>query len=99
MRFSPVIIVCCAMLLTVGCTKKEAPSSTRLQVVTTLFPLYDFARTIAGGTADVTMLLPSGVEPHTFEPKPEDMIRISRAGLFVYTSRYMEPWADRKSVV
>ena len=75
--------------------KKEAPSSTRLQVVTTLFPLYDFARTIAGGTADVTMLLPSGVEPHTFEPKPEDMIRISRAGLFVYTSRYMEPWADK----
>lgn len=41
------------------------------------------------------MLLPPGVEPHTFEPKPEDMIRISRAGLFIYTSAYMEPWAEK----
>jgi zinc transport system substrate-binding protein len=63
-------------------------------VVTTLFPLYDFARTIAGDKAQVTMLLPPGVEPHTFEPKPDDMIRISRAGLLIYTNRYMEPWAE-----
>jgi zinc transport system substrate-binding protein len=41
------------------------------------------------------MLLPPGVEPHTFEPKPEEMIRISRAGLFIYTSKYMEPWAEK----
>ncbi len=65
-----------------------------LQVVTSLFPLYDFARTIAGDKAQVSLLLPPGMEPHTFEPKPEDMIRINRSGLFIYTSKYMEPWAD-----
>jgi zinc transport system substrate-binding protein len=70
-------------------------SAAGLQVVTTLFPLYDFARTIGGDKAQVTMLLPPGVEPHTFEPKPEEMIRISRAGLFIYTSKYMEPWAEK----
>ncbi len=95
MRVGSLLIICCVMVFAVSCTRKEVPLSGRLQVVTTLFPLYDFARTIAGGKADVTMLLPSGVEPHTFEPKPEDMIRISRAGLFVYTSRYMEPWAEK----
>ena len=87
--------LCCAALISSGCKKAEVNSSTGLQVVTTLFPLYDFARTIAGDKAQVTMLLPPGVEPHTFEPKPEEMIRISRAGLFIYTSRYMEPWADK----
>jgi zinc transport system substrate-binding protein len=56
--------------------------------------LYDFARIIAGERADVTMLLPPGLEPHSFEPKPNDIIRISKAGLFVYTNRYMEPWAE-----
>lgn len=88
-------VVCCAALLVAGCKKAEVKPLVGLQVVTTLFPLYDFARTIAGGKAQVTMLLPPGVEPHTFEPKPEDMIRISRAGLFIYTSKYMEPWAEK----
>ena len=90
-----ILFLCCAALLAAGCKKGEVKPAAGLQVVTTLFPLYDFARTIAGDKAQVTMLLPPGVEPHTFEPKPEDMIRISRAGLFVYTSRYMEPWAEK----
>ena len=89
------VISCCAILLLAGCKKGEEKPTAGLQVVTTLFPLYDFARTIAAGKAQVTMLLPPGVEPHTFEPKPEDMIRISRAGLFIFTSRYMEPWAEK----
>jgi zinc transport system substrate-binding protein len=84
-----------AALFLVGCKKDDARPVAGLQVVTTLFPLYDFARTIGGDKAQVTMLLPPGVEPHTFEPKPEDMIRISRAGLFIYTSKYMEPWAEK----
>ena len=78
-----------------GCTRQEHKSSVKLQVVTTLFPLYDFARTIAGERAEVTMLLPPGMEPHSFEPKPNDIVRISRAGLFIYTNRYMEPWAEK----
>jgi 3-dehydroquinate synthase len=77
-----------------GCTRQEQKTSTKLQVVTTLFPLYDFARIIAGERAEVTMLLPPGMEPHSFEPKPNDIIRVSRAGLFIYTNRYMEPWAE-----
>lgn len=89
------IVSCGAALLISGCKKAEVQPAAGLQVVTTLFPLYDFARSIGGDKAQVTMLLPPGVEPHTFEPRPEDMIRISRAGLFVYTSRYMEPWAEK----
>ncbi len=90
-----VVVICCAAFFVTGCKKTDNKPAAGLQVVTTLFPLYDFARTIAGDKAQVTMLLPPGVEPHTFEPKPEDMIRISRAGLFIYTSPYMEPWAEK----
>jgi len=66
----------------------------KITVVTTLFPLYDFTRAIARDKADVTLLLPPGVEAHAFEPKPADMVRIDSAGLFVYTGKYMEPWAE-----
>jgi zinc transport system substrate-binding protein len=76
-----------------GCTRSEQKASTKLQVVTTLFPMYDFARIIGGDRAEVSMLLPPGMEPHSFEPKPNDIIRIGKAGLFIYTNRYMEPWA------
>jgi zinc transport system substrate-binding protein len=78
-----------------GCSRQYQKASTKLQVVTTLFPLYDFARNIAGERAEVTMLLPPGMEPHSFEPKPNDIVRISKAGLFIYTNRYMEPWAEK----
>lgn len=81
------------VLLCSGCNRSQQVPSGKLQVVTTLFPLYDFARTIAGTKGDVTMLLPPGVEPHSFEPKPDDIVRINNAGLFIYTNRYMEPWA------
>ncbi|MFA5130405.1 MAG: zinc ABC transporter substrate-binding protein [Patescibacteria group bacterium] len=65
----------------------------RIRVTTTLFPLYDMARQIAGDAADVTLLLPPGVEPHTFEPKPSDVIAINEGDVFVYTGAFMEPWA------
>ena len=74
---------------------KPAAEQQRLQVVTTLFPLYDFARNIGGDKADVSLLLPPGTEPHSYEPKPDDMVRINRAALFIYTNRFMEPWAER----
>jgi zinc transport system substrate-binding protein len=92
----PILLALAAMAAVVlaGCSREEHETSGKLQVVTTLFPLFDFARTIAGDRAEVTMLLPPGMEPHSFEPKPNDIIRIGRAGLFIYTNRYMEPWAE-----
>lgn len=82
---------------TTACRKGEAPApgAKKLQVVTTLFPLYDFARQVGGDRVEVTLLLPPGVEPHDFEPRPEDVVRLARADLFVYTNQYMEPWAAR----
>jgi zinc transport system substrate-binding protein len=95
-RLVVILFLCCLSIVAASCKKAEVkPAAAGLQVVTTLFPLYDFARAIGGGKAQVTMLLPPGVEPHTFEPRPEDMIRISRSGLFIYTSKYMEPWAEK----
>ncbi len=40
------------------------------------------------------LLLPPGVDPHSWEPKPSDIVDLSQADIFVYTSKKMEPWAD-----
>jgi len=83
------------MLPSCGKKKEEQPAAKKLIVVTTLFPLYDFARNIGGDNIDVSLLLPPGVESHGFEPRPEDIKKINRAGVFIYTGEHMEPWAGK----
>jgi zinc transport system substrate-binding protein len=100
-RILIVLIAATLLAATLGCKKQQekqvvpapAAANHKLSVVTTLFPLFDFARNIAGDKAEVTLLLPPGVEPHSFEPKPEDVVRISKTDVLVYTNEFMEPWA------
>jgi zinc transport system substrate-binding protein len=40
------------------------------------------------------MLLPPGAEPHTWEPKPSDVLHVSGADIFLYIGAGMEPWVD-----
>lgn len=61
-------------------------------IVTTLFPFYDITTKLVSDKAEVALLLPPGVEPHTFEPTPQDIIRIQEADIFIYTGDIMEPW-------
>jgi zinc transport system substrate-binding protein len=91
------VVMCIAALVIASCQKEEDRISQpkKLSIVATLFPLYDFAREIVGDKATVTLLLPPGVEAHSFEPKPGDMITINNAGIFVYTGAYMEPWVEK----
>jgi zinc transport system substrate-binding protein len=77
-----------------ACQKKEkTETAQKIQIITTLFPLYDFAKNIGQDKVEVVLLLPPGVEPHSFEPKPDDVVRINKADLFIYTGKVMEPWA------
>lgn len=69
-------------------------TDTPLEVVATLFPTYDFAKQIGQDKVHVILLLPPGVEAHTFEPKPSDIVRISKSDVFVYTGKFMEPWVE-----
>lgn len=89
-----ILLMLALAFMVAGCARHEQKQSTKLQIITSLFPLYDFARTIAGDKGEVSLLLPPGMEPHNFEPKPDDIMRISKAGLFIYSNRYMEPWAE-----
>jgi zinc transport system substrate-binding protein len=73
---------------------KEPALMNKLKVITTLFPLYDIAKTIGADKVDVSLLLPPGMEAHSFEPRPSDIVKINEADVFVYTGKFMEPWAE-----
>lgn len=82
-----------AVFIFSSCSEPEKKSGGGLVITATLFPQYDFAKAIAGGKAEVTLLLPPGTESHSFDPKPGDILRIQNADLFLYTGDDMEPWA------
>jgi zinc transport system substrate-binding protein len=79
-----------------ACSKpRNSLDSSKLKVVTTLFPLYDFTRVVGGDAVEISLLLPPGMESHSFEPRPEDMMTVAKADIFIYTNSGMEPWAEK----
>ena len=66
----------------------------KVSVVATIFAPYDFARTIAGDNVNLTMLLPPGAESHSFEPTPQDIIRIQECDVFIYVGGESDEWVS-----
>ena len=71
----------------------EGKSDGKLKVVATIFPIYDFACNIGGDRVKVTMLLPPATDAHNYELKPEDIVKVSKADIFLFTNFEMEQWA------
>lgn len=69
-------------------------NSHKITIIATLFPQYDFARQLAGDKADIKLLLPPGMESHSYEPTPGDIITIQNSDIFLYTGDEMEPWVS-----
>lgn len=72
--------------------RRQEEDSGKLKVVTTLFPYYDFLRQIAGDSIELTLVVPAGMDSHSFEPTPADMIMIQNADLLVCNGGAMEQW-------
>lgn len=89
-------VLALVMVFGVACTtqsEEATDQSQKLQVVTTLFPQYDFTKAIGKDKVEVRLLLPPGIEAHAYEPTPQDVVSIQKADLFIYTGENMEPWA------
>lgn len=77
------------------CSCGEVERSTgKISVVTTIFPYYDFARSVSKGTCYVDMLLKPGSDVHSFEPTPSDILKIRNADLFIYNGGESDEWVD-----
>lgn len=95
-------IILCAILVAgafAGCAAKDntGDSNKKLSVVTTIFPVYDWINNVLGDRAqdvDVTMLLDSGADLHSYQPTADDIIKISSCDVFVYVGGESDAWVD-----
>ena len=98
------ISIIVTVLIIAGCLSacslngsKPAAKSGKLQIVTTIFPEYDWTMNILGdnpANADVTMLLNTGVDLHSFQPTATDILKISTCDLFIYVGGESDEWVD-----
>ena len=90
------LITCTALVAClVSCdTDSGDTDSDKISVVTTIFPQYDFVRQIAGENVQITMLLKPGSESHTYEPTPQDIVKINECDLFIYNGGEGDVWVD-----
>ncbi|MDD6040539.1 MAG: metal ABC transporter substrate-binding protein [Clostridia bacterium] len=84
------LLLCLMLCFPTPSSAEEVP----LSIIATNFPAFDFARSLAGSTADVQMLLPPGSESHSYEPTPQDIIAIQSCDLFIYTGGESDSWIE-----
>ncbi|SMP89003.1 zinc transport system substrate-binding protein [Epsilonproteobacteria bacterium SCGC AD-311-C15] len=70
----------------------EAPINTKLMISLSTFSLYDIAKHIGGDTVELVMIMPFGVDAHSFEPTPKLMTKIHDSSLVIYSGAGLEPW-------
>ncbi len=97
-KSTAMLMACFLLAFTImlaGCTESTPQQADgRIKVVASFYPVYDFARNIGGDRIEVTTLIPSGVEPHEFEPTASDIRKLSEADVFLYNGAGMEPWSE-----
>lgn len=95
-KFFALILICTLCLALCACGQQaQAPETDGgVNIVATVFPAYDFARQIAGDDGNVTLLIPPGSEAHSYEPTPQDIIRIQGCDLLVCNGGESEAWLD-----
>lgn len=81
------ITLLASLIILASCT-----TSKRADIVTTMFPQYDFASQIVGDKMTVSLLVPPGVEVHAYEATSKDMVAIKNAKLFIFTSFEIDTW-------
>ena len=80
-----------------ACNSAGAKGNNKLQIVTTIFPEYDWVMNVLGdkaSDADVTMLLDNGVDLHSFQPTATDIMKISSCDLFIYVGGESDEWVE-----
>jgi zinc transport system substrate-binding protein len=83
------LLVLCALACGTPKTDTDKPT-----VVCTIFPQYDFIRSIAGDRVNLVMLAKPGSEIHGFDPSLSEMSMILECDLFVYVGGETDRWVD-----
>jgi ABC-type Zn uptake system ZnuABC Zn-binding protein ZnuA len=95
-------LFCLSLLIWLAACRPTSATSTSqpgdaqpLKVVATTTILGDVAHKVGGQAIDLTVLLPEGGDPHTYQPTPQDLIKVANADLVLINGAGLESFLDR----
>ncbi len=71
------------------------PAASSLRVLAVESFLADITQNVAGDRLKVDTLMPTGMDPHAFEPVPKDVARISSSDLIIINGGGIEFWLEK----
>ena len=75
---------------------QESDAIEKTKIVTTIFPAYDFTRTLSADTnVDLKLLIKPGTDIHSYDPTPQDIASIKEADIFIYNGGKSEEWVSK----
>ncbi len=85
----------CLLLGLSGCrtATEDAAGDESPTIVTTIHPFGILLRPIVGETGTVTTLLPAGISPHTYSPRPSDARKAAESRVLVFGHDHLDGWA------
>ena len=88
-----------SLMLLISCTAiiPATAEGKKINIVTTIFPIYDWTRETVGNEADkvnISILLDNGVDLHSYQPTAQDILSISNADLFIYVGGESDEWVE-----
>lgn len=96
-HFSLFITAILAAITLLSCKAKVVDRSDRVNVICSIFPLYDWAHSIIGdydNETTLSLLVKSGVDLHSFQPSTTDIVHISTCDIFVYVGGESDAWVS-----
>lgn len=93
--FKNLIILIIAIFLVAGFFLLFNNPKKSAKIISANFVGFDFARAITGSDKNIEMLMAPGIEAHSYDPTPADIIAIKNADLFIYNGGESDAWVDR----
>ena len=97
MKLKKIMTGVLAAFMLAGCAPKQQQNATKLKIVATTFPQYDWIREIIGKDnthVDLQLLMKNGGDLHSYQPTAGDIANIADANLFVYVGGESDEWVD-----
>ena len=89
------IIIITILLLTACASPQTVPPASGLpRVLAVESFLADIAQNVAGNRLSIDSLIPLGLDPHTYLPTPQDVVRITEANVLILNGANLEAFVD-----
>ncbi len=83
------------LLLLSACSARQAAPVEKMRVAASFYPLAFLAEQIGGEHVTVAQITPAGVEPHDYEPSPQQIAAVHDAKVFLFNGAGVDPWAEK----